>query len=242
MRAMREGRSPKGRPYWPTFPYMTYTHMDDADLHALWVYLSAQPAVDTPNRRHQVRYPYGLPGLLGLWRSMAFEQGPLPSDPTRDATWHRGRYLVRAVSYCDQCHTPRNGLGLMVERHDMANCSAGRRRPPARSSTATPEGGSPGPQRRRTLGWVRVDVRSCECVGLLAASSEDGRDVLTPSAGFRATRASARPPFTSFRGVLGFFDSGCLRDQTWEARCITAFNTARGASAPRRRPTRASRR
>jgi mono/diheme cytochrome c family protein len=55
VRAMREGRSPEGRPYWPTFPYMTYTRMSDADLHALWVYLRAQPAVDTQPPPHEVR-------------------------------------------------------------------------------------------------------------------------------------------------------------------------------------------
>ncbi len=120
VRAMRVGRAPDGRRYWPTFPYMTYTRMTDADLHALWVYLREQPAVPTPSKEHEVRAPYGFPGLLGLWRTLAFRKGELEPDPARDATWHRGRYLVRAVSYCDQCHTPRNGLGLVRRRHDMA--------------------------------------------------------------------------------------------------------------------------
>ena len=35
-RALREGRSPTGRPYWPTFPTMTYTQMSDEDIRALW--------------------------------------------------------------------------------------------------------------------------------------------------------------------------------------------------------------
>jgi hypothetical protein len=34
---------------------MTYTRMSDADLHALWVYLRAQPAVDTQPPPHEVR-------------------------------------------------------------------------------------------------------------------------------------------------------------------------------------------
>lgn len=120
VRAMRQGRAPDGRPYWPTFPYMTYTGMSDDDLHALWTYLRAQPPVPTPSRPHEVRPAYRSPGLLGLWRSLAFRPGPLVDDPGHDATWNRGRYLVRAVSYCDQCHTPRNRLGLPLRRHDMA--------------------------------------------------------------------------------------------------------------------------
>lgn len=120
VRAMREGRAPDGRPYWPTFPYMTYTAMSDADLHALWVYLRAEPPVETPSRPHEVRPAYRSPGLLGLWRSLAFRPGQLDPEPDRDPTWHRGRYLVRAVSYCDQCHTPRNRLGLPLKRHDLA--------------------------------------------------------------------------------------------------------------------------
>ena len=120
VRAMRKGRSPEGRRYWPTFPYMTYTRMTDEDLHALWVYLRAQPAVDTPDRPHEVRAPYGVPGALGLWRRLAFRRGPLEPAPERSEAWNRGRYLVRAVSYCDQCHSPRNSLGLLKRRHDLA--------------------------------------------------------------------------------------------------------------------------
>lgn len=119
-RALREGRAPDGRPYWPTFPYMTYTRLTDEDVHALWVYVSEQPPVDTPSRPHEIRPAYRSPGLLGVWRSLAFRPGPLPADPERDEVWHRGRYLVRAVSYCDQCHTPRNRLGLPLKRHDLA--------------------------------------------------------------------------------------------------------------------------
>lgn len=120
VRAMREGRAPDGRAYWPTFPYMTYTRMTDEDLHALWTYLSAADPVEVPSKPHEVRAPYGMPGMLGLWRSLAFRAGPLEDEPERSAVWHRGRYLVRAVSYCDQCHTPRSSLGLVKKRHDMA--------------------------------------------------------------------------------------------------------------------------
>lgn len=120
VRAMRDGRAPDGRRYWPTFPYMAYTKMTDDDLHALWVYLEAQPAVATPSRPHEIRAPYGMPGMLGLWRSLAFRRGALEENAEQSGDWNRGRYLVEAVSYCDQCHTPRSALGLVKRRHYLA--------------------------------------------------------------------------------------------------------------------------
>ena len=120
IRAMRDGRAPDGHRYWPTFPYMAYTNLDSADLHALWVYLQAQPPVDTPSRPHEVNPPYSTPGMLALWRGVAFRRGPLEPDPEQSAAWNRGRYLVEAVSYCDECHTPRTGLGLMRRKHYLA--------------------------------------------------------------------------------------------------------------------------
>jgi len=120
MRAMREGRSPEGRRYWPTFPYMAYTKMSDEDIHDLWTYLSEQPPSAAPSIPHEVRLKYRLPGLMVIWRTLGFRAGALEEDPEQSTEWNRGRYLVEAVSYCDQCHSPRNGLGLIQKRRYMA--------------------------------------------------------------------------------------------------------------------------
>lgn len=119
-RAMRHGRSPSGRAYWPTFPTMAYTRMHDADIHALWVYLRSQPAVQTEVPEHEVRAKYRVPGLLGLWRMIEFKVGEYEPEPDQSEAWNRGAYLVQAVAYCDQCHTPRGASGLMQRRHYMA--------------------------------------------------------------------------------------------------------------------------
>jgi mono/diheme cytochrome c family protein len=118
--AMRDGRAPDGHLYWPTFPTMAYTKMSDADIHALWVYLSAQPAVKSEERAHEPRRIYSLPGMLNLWRLMEFRPGPMTPDPTQTAQWSRGEYLVQAVTYCDQCHTPRSKIGRMRRGRTMA--------------------------------------------------------------------------------------------------------------------------
>ncbi|MEY3212887.1 MAG: hypothetical protein RIT28_3368 [Pseudomonadota bacterium] len=111
--AMRDGRAPDGRLYWPTFPTMAYTLMSDADIHALWVYVSAQPAVTSEERAHEPRPIYALPGTLNIWRLMEFRAGPMAASPGQTAQESRGEYLVQAVTYCDQCHTPRSKIGRM---------------------------------------------------------------------------------------------------------------------------------
>lgn len=119
-RAMRQGRSPSGRIYWPTFPYMAYTKLSDEDIHALWTYLRSQPAVGGEEHENRPVGVYRLPGLIRVWRALEFRAGPLEPDPSQSEAWNRGAYLVKAVTYCDQCHTPRGKTGLMQRRHYLA--------------------------------------------------------------------------------------------------------------------------
>ncbi|MCB9763779.1 MAG: c-type cytochrome [Alphaproteobacteria bacterium] len=115
-RAMREGRSPEGDAYWPTFAYMAFTKMSDEDLSALWAYLSSQPPVEGTVPANTPKYGKGA---LGLWRLFEFDAGPLAPDPDQTEQWNRGRYLVQAVGYCDQCHTPRRRTGFLMKRKYM---------------------------------------------------------------------------------------------------------------------------
>lgn len=119
-RAMRQGRAPDGRRYWPTFPTMAYTGMSDDDIRALWAYLTSQPAVETPRREHEIKPAYRFPGALLAWRAMEFREGPFEPDPDQSEAWNRGAYLVTSVAYCDQCHTPRSAIGKLKRRHYLA--------------------------------------------------------------------------------------------------------------------------
>ena len=122
-RAMRLGISPKGKRYWPTFPYMAYTKMSDEDIRALWAYLKSQnPSKNVP-RTHEINANYKLPGLLRIWRGMEFRAGQFRPDPNRTDQENRGAYLVQAVAYCDQCHTPRDRLGKLEKKYYMAGGS-----------------------------------------------------------------------------------------------------------------------
>lgn len=109
--AMREGKAPDGSPYFPAFPYTSFTKATDEDLRALWAYLKAQPPVSQPNRGHDLQFPFGIRSLMWGWRLLFFEAGMFRPDPAKSAEWNRGAYLVEALAHCGECHTPRNQLG-----------------------------------------------------------------------------------------------------------------------------------
>ncbi len=110
-RALREGRGPDGRHYYPSFPYAAYTHLSDADIGALWAYLRTVPPVRQANRPHALPWYLQPRPLLVGWKRLYFHPGSYVPDPRKDATWNRGAYLVQAVAHCAECHTPRNRLG-----------------------------------------------------------------------------------------------------------------------------------
>jgi mono/diheme cytochrome c family protein len=111
VRAMREGVSRDGHLLYPAFPYDHFTHMQDADIRALYAYLMTRVpvrAVPPPNR---LIFPLQFRPLLAFWNALFLEKGPRPEQPERGTEWNRGAYVVDAVAHCSACHTPRNGLG-----------------------------------------------------------------------------------------------------------------------------------
>lgn len=113
--ALREGISPSGEYFFPTFPFTSFTGMTDHDILDIRAYLLAQAS--SPQAAHQpprdVPFPFNLPRSMVLWRAFYFSEGPLPPDPTQSAAWNRGAYLVNAVGRCGECHTPRGWLGAL---------------------------------------------------------------------------------------------------------------------------------
>ncbi|ROR35193.1 c-type cytochrome [Inmirania thermothiophila] len=120
VRALREGLAPDGSHYYPAFPYTSYTGIRDEDLLAIKAYLFSLPPVRRPNRPHALPFPVSQRWLLGPWKRLFFEPGPLVDDPSRPAWWNRGRYLVRALGHCGECHSPRNLAGAMDEDRFLA--------------------------------------------------------------------------------------------------------------------------
>ena len=103
-RALREGVSPAGDPYYPAFPYTSFSRMKDEDIADLWAWLQSVEPADTENVEHELDFPYGWRWLTGIWRALYFAPGDFDAgDPPAavaedDAdTWRRGAYLARVL-------------------------------------------------------------------------------------------------------------------------------------------------
>lgn len=119
-RALHNGRSRDGRLLYPAFPYTHYTQVTRADSDALFAYLRSLPAVNQPNRPHQLRFPYDTQVALALWRAMYFRPGVHQDDPAQGRRWNRGAYLVQGLGHCGACHSPRNALGATPQLMDLS--------------------------------------------------------------------------------------------------------------------------
>ena len=63
--AMRHGINPAGEPYYPSFPYTSYTRMSDQDLTDLKTYLDKLAPVAQATPEHDLSFPFNLRfGLL----------------------------------------------------------------------------------------------------------------------------------------------------------------------------------
>lgn len=126
LRAMTRGVAPDGRRYYPAFPYTAYTGMDQADLDALWAYLSTEvEAVAEPDRPHELPWYARLPFAMGIWQWLFFEEGATTRSPERSERWNRGAYLADTLAHCGECHTPRGPLGTPIEHMRYAGTEQG---------------------------------------------------------------------------------------------------------------------
>lgn len=120
LRAMRHGRAPDGRRYWPAFPYASYTQMHDEDLLAIKAFLFSVPPDPRPNQRAVVK-PLYRPGVVRwAWQRLYLRPGPVKPEPEKSEPWLLGRYLTETVGHCGECHTPRDGWGGLKQTQAFA--------------------------------------------------------------------------------------------------------------------------
>ncbi|MBO1075512.1 cytochrome c [Roseomonas marmotae] len=108
--ALVSGVSPDGQHYYPALPYVGYAHMRPEDLRDLMAYLRSLPPVAGRTPAHDLPFPLTIRRGVGFWKLLFLEQGPVADDPSRDALWNRGRYLVETLAHCAECHSTRNLL------------------------------------------------------------------------------------------------------------------------------------
>ena len=150
VRAMTEGVSPDGHPYFPAFPYTSYTKMRLDDLVDLKAYLDTVEPVANPVPDHDLRFPFGFRPLLRGWQLLFFEKGTFQPDPARSDTWNRGAYIVNGPGHCAECHTPRNALGGRQDDRFLAGTRDGPDGKPVPNITPHPEDG--------IGGWSKTDL------------------------------------------------------------------------------------
>lgn len=113
VQALRHGKSPDGKPYYPAFPYTSYTRMTPQDMLDLKAYLDTIEPVRNPVSDHKLRFPFSVRAGMGIWRALFFDTEVPPPNPNQSEAWNRGAYIVNGPGHCGECHTPRNVLGAM---------------------------------------------------------------------------------------------------------------------------------
>lgn len=119
IRALKEGRDPKGRNYFPVFPYVYFANTSDEDARALYAYFMSIPPVKLKNK--SLPFPFNLPGArLTLWGwnlLFFFPESRYEYTASKSVIWNRGKYIVDGLGHCSMCHTPLNTLGAPKSRY-----------------------------------------------------------------------------------------------------------------------------
>ncbi|MCR9111364.1 MAG: cytochrome c [Rhodobacteraceae bacterium] len=113
-RAVRQGISPEGEPYYPTFPYPFYARLTDQDIADLWAAFQTVPAVAVPAPQYEASFPFDQRWALKLWRAAFLSEPDTASVDGRSEAWNRGKWLVRGAAHCGACHTDRNFAGARI--------------------------------------------------------------------------------------------------------------------------------
>jgi mono/diheme cytochrome c family protein len=118
--AMTRGTSPARTHYYPAFPYGSYRLATTQDIRDLFAYIKTLPPVAGRVRDHDLRFPFNIRRLVGVWKFLFLDTAPFAPDPKQSAAWNRGAYLVNGLGHCAECHSPRNALGGIVASQRLA--------------------------------------------------------------------------------------------------------------------------
>jgi mono/diheme cytochrome c family protein len=86
----------------------------------MWIYLRSLKPVRQANRPHELPWYLRWRATLRIWKMMFFKPGSYEPQADQAPAWNRGAYLVKAVTHCGECHTPRNLLGGLKKSQQMA--------------------------------------------------------------------------------------------------------------------------
>ena len=115
LRAMREGVDREGHHLYPAFPFDYYSRVAEPDLKAIYAFLMTRDAVSQKPTPNELSFPFNMRILLAGWKLLFHEPAEIKPDPTKDAEWNRGAYLVEGLGHCGACHTRRNAFGAAAK-------------------------------------------------------------------------------------------------------------------------------
>ncbi len=142
-KAVRQGVSPEGEPYYPAFPYPFYARFSDQDVADLWAAFQTVPPVALSSTDQNVIFPFNFRNGLKLWRAAFFKQSRFQPVEGQSDAWNRGKFIVEGPAHCGACHTPRNMLGARqaeLRLHGADKLPGGGKSPPL-TSVALKENG-----------------------------------------------------------------------------------------------------
>jgi mono/diheme cytochrome c family protein len=111
--AMLKGVGANGEHLYPSFPYTSYQRMAMDDVRDLFGYLRSLPPVTTRSEPHQLPFPVSVRRAVGTWKLLFLDGKPFAPDPSKDAVFNRGAYLIEGPGHCAECHSTRNLLGAV---------------------------------------------------------------------------------------------------------------------------------
>ena len=121
--ALQHGRTPGGSFYYPAFPYRAYAGLRDEDVLDIGSYLmslepqsSVVPEAETPVWLNR----WAMAG----WNLLA-DMSEADAEIFDDELVARGAYVARNLGHCSECHTPRNGLGILDVSREFAGATLG---------------------------------------------------------------------------------------------------------------------
>ncbi len=110
-RAMKRGIARDGTHLYPALPYEHFTHVDDADLHAIYAFLMTRRAVAQTPPPNRLVFSLGFRPILAGWNLLFLHETPFTPSANQSEAWNRGAYLVEGLGHCGDCHTPRTIIG-----------------------------------------------------------------------------------------------------------------------------------
>jgi mono/diheme cytochrome c family protein len=147
-KALHDGHDRTGSNLYPAMPYAWTSLATRADSDDIFAFLQTLAPVERTRPANDLIPPLGLRFSIDGWNALFFRPGTFKPDPSHNAEWNRGAYLVTGLGHCGACHTKLDMLGAPESSRALeGNTLDGWYAPDITNAAATGLGG-----------WQRADI------------------------------------------------------------------------------------